>query len=156
MALQPLIADENSQDPPAPCVVPLLIHIDNHYADAAAPGPNTRPQELLVPLLSLASSRNGRDQNARIAAMLAFSKRISPDREVVEQGEDGKVGRADRIAILYPRAHPGTEPPLGWVMSKVSRIDLVKQLHNGEVTAELAKAQRWFSPGALNCIPLRR
>jgi hypothetical protein len=151
-ALQPLVADKNRVSK-QPCIVPLLIHIDNHYADAAAPAPNTRPQELLVPLQSLLSTRDGHDQDARVEAMLSFSKRVAPNLGVIETERNGRVGRADRIANLYPRAHPGTEPPLGWTMSNISRNDLVHQLSDAAVRNELAKARRWFAPGVLKCRP---
>jgi hypothetical protein len=153
-ALLPLVADENRRRSTSkPCIVPLLVHIDNHYADVGGPAANTRPQEVAVPLQTLLSTRNGHDQDARIEAMLSFSKRIAPDLGVVETARDGSVGRADRIANLYPRAHPGTEPPLGWTMSDISRNDLVKQLHNKSVAYELEKARRWFKPGVLRCKP---
>jgi hypothetical protein len=150
-ALEPLVADENRRNKDGPCIVPLLVHIDNHYADASAPAPNARPPESLVPLLGLLSTRDGRDQNARVEAMLQFSKRISPDRIALGPKVNGKRSLADRVANLYPRAHPGTEPPLGWTMSRVSRNDLVDQLTNGGVTEELEKARNWFAPGSIAC-----
>jgi hypothetical protein len=51
---------------------------------------------------------------------------------------------------VYLRAHPGTEAPLGWVLSGASMHDLRTQLLAPANLAEIAKVRRWLSP-TLRC-----
>jgi hypothetical protein len=108
------------------CIVPYLIEIDNHYGPASPP-PNARPSELTVPTTTLGNLMNAHEANAALEAAMQFS-------------------RGRRLAIIYPRSHPGTEAPLGWTMSDIAQSDLQSQLDNDFVRAELARARRFFAP----------
>jgi hypothetical protein len=144
-ALEPLIAKRNRDA--NDCVVPLLIEIDNHYSDTAGPGREARPEELTVPTHTLGQLRSAHDAEGRLGGALAFGRVDPPGVEVV--GSDGRP--LDRVAFVYPRAHPGTEAPLGWAMSNISMNDLDRQLENFFVKQELTSIQGWFRPGALAC-----
>ena len=115
--LEPMVAQQNLAHPNAPCIVPFLVEIDNHYTEPPAPGNTSRPKELTVPPTTLATVRNGHDSNAQQVAALQFG--------------DGKA------AFVYPRSHPGTEAPLGWTLSDTSQADLESQLANSKVQDEL-------------------
>jgi hypothetical protein len=144
-ALEPLIARHNraAND----CVVPLLIEIDNHYSDTSGPGREARPDELMVPTHTLQQLRSAHDAEGRLGGALAFGRVDPPGVKVV--GSDGK--QLDRVAFVFPRAHPGTEAPLGWAMSNISMNDLDRQLENFFVQGEITSIQGWFRPGTLAC-----
>lgn len=144
-ALEPEVAAAN-QGSAAP-IVPLLIHIDNHYNSTSAPASGSAPHEAVVPLETLLDTRDGHDQDARVEAMLLFGS-DAPATATVPATDC----LTDRVANLYPREHPGTEAPLGWVMSHESRSDLAGQLQTLPVLVELAKVREWFRPVAPECI----
>src|SRR5947207_1965180 len=81
--------------------------------------PQARPPELLVPLQTLKQVSSGHDADARLAGAIMFSGAIAPGQRIER---DHKL--LDRIAYIYPRAHPGTEAPLGWTLSQTSKTDL--------------------------------
>jgi hypothetical protein len=142
-ALEPLVARADSR-PGAACVVPFLVEIDNSYAQPPGPGRAARPHELLVPAEALSTTHSAREDDARIAAAIEFSGEIAPGlRAVTDAGV--------RVAYLFPRAHPGTEAPLGWTLSESSRHDLRSQLANAGVIAEVAKVRSWVAPGRTGC-----
>jgi hypothetical protein len=145
-SLEPLVAEENAKG--GACVVPLLLEIDNHYAEPAGASNGSRPNELFVPLQALTHARDAREANARIAGAIAFSTNPTGGVDVTEAG-----ATADRIAHVYPRAHPGTEAPLGWTLSRVAAEDLRRELTTPVVGEDVEKVRRWFTPGALRCEP---
>jgi hypothetical protein len=132
--LRPLVDARNRKAPG--CVVPVFLQIDNHYAGEAAAGKGSRPWESSVPLQALGGSRNAREANARQAAALAF-------------GSAGpgfvKKQPVDRVAHIYPRAHPGSKAPLGWTLSDASMDDLRRQLQTDANRLEIDKVREWFS-----------
>src|SRR5262249_50771207 len=142
--LRPLVDAENAHA--GTCVVPVFLQIDNHYAGEPSAGRQTRPWESSVPLQALGGSRNAREANARQAAALAFgSESFGGVKSVV--GPDGPI---DRVAHIYPRAHPGSKAPLGWTLSDASMDDLRRQLQTEANQLEIKKVREWFSP-ALTC-----
>jgi len=60
------------------------------------------------------------------------------------------TGAIDRVAHIYPRAHPGSKAPLGWTLSESSMDDLRRQLQTDANRLEIAKVREWFSAG-LTC-----
>jgi hypothetical protein len=126
----------------ANCLVPLLLEIDNHYSEPHGPKAGWRPRELLVPSSTLSKVRDGREAQAREEAALIFgSEEITPG---------VRIPGVDRVAHIFPRAHPGTTAPLGWTLSDAAQEDLRRQLGNRFNKAELMKTRAWFS-GKLAC-----
>jgi hypothetical protein len=130
--LEPLIRAYNAQ-PNAPCIVPMFVQIDNHYVAPAGPDEAARPSQLEAPPLTVKSSRDGEEANARQAAALAFGR-------VVEEA-DGQ----DHLgwAHIYPQSHPGSEAPLGWTLSAGSMDDLEQQMRM-QNTAALGVVKSWY------------
>jgi hypothetical protein len=142
--LRPLVDAENARN--GTCVVPVFLQIDNHYAGEPAAGGRTRPWESSVPLQALGGARNAREANARQAAALAFGSEGFGN----VHDASAATGVIDRVAHIYPRAHPGSKAPLGWTLSDASMDDLRRQLQTDANKLEIAKVREWFSP-ALTC-----
>ena len=142
--LRPLVDAQNARA--GTCVVPVFLQIDNHYAGEPSAGGRTRPWESSVPVQALGGSRNAREANARQAAALAFGNESFGSVQSVV----APAGAIDRVAHIYPRAHPGSKAPLGWTLSKSSMDDLRRQLQTDANGLEIAKVRDWFSAG-LTC-----
>jgi hypothetical protein len=138
----------NKADTNRPCVVPVLLEIDNHYASAPGPAPAGRPWESSVPVQTLGAGRNARDAQSRQAAAIAFGQASFDGFEARVAGAPAVI---DRIAHIFPRAHPGTEAPLGWTLSRAAERDLDQRLGEDNV-GELNKIRDWFA-GDLSCAP---
>jgi hypothetical protein len=127
------------------CVVPVFLQIDNGYASEPSPAKRSRPWESSVPLQTLRGSRDAREANARQSAALAFGSESFGNRAA-----SGTAGPLDRVAHIYPRAHPGSKAPLGWTLSSASMEDLRRQLQTDANRLEIEKVREWFSSG-LTC-----
>jgi hypothetical protein len=129
-----------------PCVVPMLLQVDNHYADVRGQ-PTSRPAEMDVPLRTLRTGRTSREAQARQLAALLFSRSLPAVKRVFVREKDGSGNETtlevERFAHVYPRAHPGTAAPLGWTLSEAARADLRRELEESN-RSELAKVRRWF------------
>jgi hypothetical protein len=155
-ALQPVVQTFNARQDY--CVAPLLVELDNHYAGYPAPVP-TRPWETNVPISTVKAARDAREADSRQAAALAFSGNLPDGRDIVWRGkgvedvhEAGDPVR--RLAELRPAAHPGTEAPLGWDLSKASIDDLTDEMTLASPAnnpAALGLIQDWLRPNALAC-----
>jgi hypothetical protein len=122
-----------------PCVIPLFIQLDNHYASVSAPTGGA-PSQIGVPPEALASVHGTRDDEARQLAASLF---------------DVPVGAANGKPLagwahVYPRAHPASEPPLGWALSSESIADMSNELHTAN-KGSLAQISAWFTHGDLSC-----
>jgi hypothetical protein len=146
--LQPLIRRHN-QGGRRPCVVPVLLQLDNHYKEPRSPGATGRPWETGVPIITVRAARDARENDARQAAALLFT---APSAAGISATEGGTT--LPRYAHLFPRAHPGTSAPLGWALSQASMDDLTNQLRERANQRELVKIRRWFSHD-LSCAPTR-
>lgn len=137
--LEPLVARQNTL-PAGPCVVPVLLQLDNHYKEPRNAGATGRPWESGVPLQTVRAARDARENGARQAAALLFSTDVAA-------GVAASAGGAPlvRYAHLFPRAHPGTAAPLGWTLSQASMDDLTNQLRERANANELGKIRRWFA-----------
>ena len=140
-SLRATVAENNSEDGQT-CVVPVLLEIDNHYASAPGPTPAGRPWESLVPIKTLGGGRDAREAQARQAAAIAFGQ-ASFDGWTAHAGSTTEP--VDRIAHIFPRAHPGTQAPLGWTLSDSAEEDLDDRLarDNNEELEE--KIGSWFA-----------
>ena len=143
--LEPLVARQNAAAA-GPCVVPVLLQLDNHYKEPRNSGATGRPWESGVPLQTVRAARDARENGARQAAALLFSTEIAA-------GVSASAGGAPlvRYAHLFPRAHPGTSAPLGWTLSQASMDDLTNQLRERANANELGKIRRWFASD-LTCV----
>ncbi len=143
--LEPLVRSHN-QSNAGPCVVPLLLQLDNHYKEPRNPGATGRPWEAGVPLAAVRAARDARENDARQAAALLFS---TPTVAGVAPSDGSPL---PRYAHLFPRAHPGTSAPLGWALSQASMDDLTNQLRERANQREFGKIRRWFS-NEITCTP---
>lgn len=135
--------------PGSPCIVPLYLQIDNEYSEVATKS-LSRAKEISAPLVTFLTGKDSRESQARQEAALIFSRPLEAQRKWPVVAD----GLVDRYAHIYPRAHPGTTAPLGWVLSKASRNDLIRQLAAPENVAELDKIRNWFDQD-LHCSSVR-
>ena len=113
-----------------PCIRPVLIQLDNTYEQAVVPVRNPRPFEPAVPLLTMfkvVGIGPGREASNRQAAAHLFGKA--------------------NYARMYPVAHPGTTPPLGWTLSRISMDDMDQEYGGGHNAGELERIGRWLKGG---------
>ena len=98
-----------------------------------------------MPLKALAGSRGAGEADARQALAIAVNKPVG-DVAGVTAGN----GWINRYAHVYPRAHPGTQAPLGWALSTATQQDLRDQI---DENAEAIKAIRdtWLADDAMTC-----
>ena len=128
--------------PRGSCYMPVLLQLDNSYAGGASTKKGNRPWEALAPALTLKGARDARENNARQAAALLFSTAHA-------FGSDWSA--VDRYAHIYPRAHPGSSAPLGWILSAATRDDLRNELLSKENRSEIEKVRRWLKPDSIQC-----
>ena len=146
-ALAPFVERYNAAT--GECVVPFAIQIDNAYDDPPGPGRRKRPLESVAPLQTVLGVRGAREADARQMLELATGKPLG-DITRVEVGDPKLHREAGRYAHIYPRAHPGTQAPLGWALSDATQEDLRDQLHeNAGVIRDIRN--HWLSPGKLRC-----
>jgi hypothetical protein len=129
------------------CIVPFMVQIDNGYADVPDQATTARPHQLLAPPKTLyaASGLNGRAENARQAAALLFSHPFMVRRASGATAARLATGDLNsRYVHLYPKAHPGTEAPLGWALSKTAMRDLRAQLE-GENRTQIDTVRSWLT-----------
>ncbi|MDH4365231.1 MAG: hypothetical protein OEY70_14245, partial [Acidimicrobiia bacterium] len=105
------------------CVVPVFVQIDNGYrSDEIAPSGSSG--QLLAPLIGLSNTAAGYEAAARSASRRLF----------------------DQWFTITTRAHPGSQAPLGWVLSDDAKADLENQLR---VNAEGIRAVRALLDGGV-------
>ncbi|MEZ5408661.1 MAG: hypothetical protein R2761_11580 [Acidimicrobiales bacterium] len=105
------------------CVVPVFVQIDNGYrSDEIAPAGSSG--QLLAPLIGLSNTAAGYEAAARSASRRQF----------------------DQWFTITTRAHPGSQAPLGWVLSGDAKADLENQL---QVNAEGIRAVRALLDGGV-------
>ncbi len=87
------------------CVLPVFVQIDNGYRrDEIAPSGSS--SQLLAPVVGLSNAAAGYEAAARSASRRQF----------------------DQWFTVTTRAHPGSQAPLGWVLSGDAKADLENQL----------------------------
>lgn len=124
------------------CYMPVLLQLDNSYAGGAGAKKGNRPWETLAPALTLKGARDARENNARQTAALLFS---------APRAFGSDWSGIDRYAHIYPRSHPGSSAPLGWVLSAATRDDLRNELLSQENRSEINKARTWLEPDSIKC-----
>ena len=103
------------------CVLPVFVQIDNGYhRDEIAPSGSS--SQLLAPVVGLSNTAAGYEAAARSASRRQF----------------------DQWFTITTRAHPGSQAPLGWVLSGDAKADLENQL---QVNAEGIRAVRALLDG---------
>jgi hypothetical protein len=147
-ALEPLVADHNRDPASTACIVPFFVQIDNSYLEPAGPGDVKAPPALLGLQEASANkhNRNGYTTASRQAAQIAFRQPFGLEGITAWDASGEEI--TDRFALFSPRAHPGSEAPLGWTLSHASFSDLFDQFveRNG---ASLATVRSWFA--GLSC-----
>ena len=137
--LRPLVRAYNAQPDSTSCIVPILMHVDNHYNGVPAPSAQHPPNEALVPVTTTSAIRDGWGNAERQAEAALFSNgdAIAPSSPVRSQYVD-----------VTPTAHPGLEAPLGWTLSHASQRDLEDQMAKSSAMASLRK---WLWGKTLRC-----
>ncbi len=103
------------------CALPVFVQIDNGYhRDEIAPSGSS--SQLLAPLVGLSNTAAGYEAAARSASRRQF----------------------DQWFTITTRAHPGSQAPLGWVLSGDAKADLENQL---QVNADGIRAVRALLDG---------
>lgn len=113
------------------CVQPVVLQIDNGYADFTATRGAVRPGELKAPLAGQGAVSGARADAARQAL------------DLVAQPRCPSVSDPTYLH-LFPDSRPGIEAPLGWSLSKASRRDLRQQLTSSRNRQVLCLAKRWL------------
>lgn len=139
-ALEMLVAKHNGQQL-GPRVVPRLLLIDNGYADTSQSAAARRPAELAAPL-GISGRLKSTSASARQAAMIAVQRGAETLSEV---GSHDDPCLDSVIAYVHPIAHPGPYAPLGWLLSKVSRDDLIHELTHEDNSDDFNRARAWFT-----------
>jgi len=148
--LEEQVARHNTTATSEPCIVPVLIHIDNGYEEPAPAAADPDPGELLLPVRALAGGQFGRYANARQSEALEFSRPFSAGGlQVTIHTADG-TALDDRYVRITTRAHPGVQAPLGWSLSDASIDDLRDQLDLPSNRREIDEVRTWLD-GALTC-----
>jgi hypothetical protein len=144
------VARHNATATTEPCIVPVLIHIDNGYEEPAPAAADPDPGELLLPVRALAGGQFGRYANARQSEALEFSRPFSAGgSEVTIRTANGTV-LDNRYVRITTRAHPGVQAPLGWSLSDASIDDLRDQLDLPSNRKEIDEVRTWLD-GPLSC-----
>lgn len=138
--LDALVAREKKSS--TTCYLPVLLQLDNGYAGGAGGKKGNRPWESLAPALTLKGARDARENNARQTAALLFS---------TPRAFGSDWSNVDRYAHIYPRSHPGSSAPLGWILSAATRDDLRNELLSKENRPEIKKVRDWLKPNSIQC-----
>ncbi len=116
------------------CVQPVVLQIDNGYADVTAAADRGRLRELSAPLAGTGATTGSRADAARQALALAARPRCAG------------VTRPTYLH-MFPVARPGIEAPLGWSLSKAAREDLDEQIRSFDNVTQICFAKEWLVPG---------
>jgi hypothetical protein len=132
----------SAADPDAPCIQPVVLQVDNGYAGLSKPSAGGRPREPTAPLTGRSSAAGVQSG----ASSQALGQLATGHRCPVPDGlpQDHPLRSLPSYLHVYPRAHPGTEAPLGWSLSADARLDLDKQLASAENQCALANAKAWL------------
>ena len=131
-----------------PCIQPVVIQIDNSYADLTRRSAVNRPGGLRSPLTGFLSASGGATDSARQDLANVARDNLEVGCSVAGQ-ESGAVAKASRYIHIHPEAHPGIEAPLGWTLSHASRVDLEQELFTPANVAAIACVRAWLLGGDL-------
>lgn len=117
----------------------VIVDIDSHYEDELAfRSPNGPAGESVAPAKALLGGRAAIEEQAR---SFAFHARPSTC-----------------FVTIAPQSHPGLTAPLGWALSKATRLELVDSLTRPAPAAiggsggwpiyRLRRLQQWLEPGS--------
>lgn len=123
------------------CVVPVFLQLDNTYEQVAASVSTRPPPELAAPLLTVLRVIGigpGREASAKQNAGVLFDR--------------PSAAGVKAYARIFPTAHPGTSPPLGWTLSRITMKDMDDQLELPHNERAIARVREWLS-GGLTCGP---
>src|SRR5207302_8896627 len=123
------------------CIVPFMVQLDNGYDNLVGAASDTRPGELGVPSKTNGATRGARSIDSRGATALEFDGPYMVDGSEV-MTRNGVLD--SRYARIYPRAHPGSQAPLGWSLSPSARDDLLQQLVDQNRGA-VEKVRQWLT-----------
>jgi hypothetical protein len=146
--LEPLVAAHNAAGT-GRRIVPVFVHVDNHYGRAARAGAIGRTPELLVPPHAYGSVDKLDDRGVEQAANAAFSVALPGlPQTTCEIG----TGPGQRYVRIAPTDHPGIQAPLAWTLSAMAMDDLDQQREHA--FGDLARHDESTRGGAVT--PVRR
>jgi hypothetical protein len=122
--LEPLVAAHNAAGD-GPTIVPVFVHVDNHYSKPIKGGPPERTRELLVPPTAYLKADTLDNRGVEQSADAAFSTTL-PGRPGWTCDLGGQT--AERYLRMAPSQHLGLEAPLAWTLSGLAMDDLDRQL----------------------------
>jgi hypothetical protein len=125
---------------PSECVQPMVMQIDNDYTSLRATDPPSRPVELLAPIAGLGKS--GERANAARQQLAELGSQL---------GDLAGCDAAPNLPTylhVRPRAHPGTNAPLGWSLSSEARRDLRTSFETADNQCALLVARAWITPAS--------
>ncbi|MFI7542875.1 hypothetical protein [Actinoplanes sp. NPDC049599] len=142
--LERLIAAHNAV-PGSATIVPVLLEVDNHYAQVAAPTEPGRTVEMLVPPSTKSRPDKLDDRAMEGQAAGIFTGPLPGTARRCDV--DASTGRFVRIG---PRTSPGLPAPLAWTLSRLATEDLTAQREVAVDEAPAARLSSW-ARGAVAC-----
>ena len=119
--LERLIAQHNAT-PGNATIVPVLLEVDNHYAQVAAPAEPGRTVEMLVPPSTKDRPDKLDDRAMEAQAAGTFTGALPGSKQECD------IAPANgRFARIGPRTSPGLPAPLAWTLSRLATDDLTEQ-----------------------------
>jgi hypothetical protein len=140
-SLAPRIDEYNRRSADS-CVVPFMVQVDNGYDVPDPPPRDRKPAELLAPKQAKDVSTQGWIANAKQSVAAVFTRPFAAGNSLAMVGG---WPLSDRYVHIYPRAHPGVQAPLGWLLSNAARQDLRAQLGSAENAGAIAEVRGWSS-----------
>lgn len=127
--LEPFVAEHNAGRG-AGLVVPVFVHVDNHYQSRAALPPAPRTVELVAPPQTDARANKTADPALEQAARSRFGTGSVPGQRSTRCLLPGLMPKDGVRVLLAPVTRPGLLAPLAWTLSRTSRDDLDQQRMN--------------------------
>jgi hypothetical protein len=138
--LDPLIEEHNRTSDR--CIVPLLVEIDNGYANRGAASSTTSLYQLTAPVTGLLGVVGSRDAGPIEALASEFSRASFGG---LTASIDG-LPQKSRFVRLSLFGHPGVTAPLGWSLSPAAIGDITRQLDDvADNKAAAATMTRWLN-----------
>jgi hypothetical protein len=129
------------------CIVPILVEIDNGYANRGTRTVGSVPYQLTAPLTGLLGVIASRDAGPIEAVASEFAQ---PEFGGFTASVDGEVqnSRFVRVSLFD---HPGVTAPLGWSLSNAAINDITRQIDGVEDNTDAAKTMTRWLHGSLTC-----
>jgi hypothetical protein len=138
--LERLIAAHNAPGSSNARIVPVLLEVDNHYAQVAAPTEPGRTIEMLVPPSTKSRPDRLDDRAMEGQAAGTFTGPVPGTTSWCDI-----VPGTGRFVRVGPRTSPGLPAPLAWTLSRLATDDLTAQRTRAVAEQGPAALGRWAS-----------